>query len=265
MLAAWPAGGAVVKSDVEYGRAGDVSLRLDVCIPDGKGPFPAAILIHGGAWSGGDKRRDVSPLFGPLTRAGFVWFSINYRLAPKHPWPACFDDVQTAVQWVALHAPEYKADPARLALIGYSAGGHLACLAALMAGDDSPVRAVVGLAADTDFESDPRMRNGLKKPLRNLLGRANMSETDIRTVLRGLSPIDHVRTGAPPFLLLHGSADRIVPVNESIHFQSRLDACGVPVELVILKGAPHSLAGWFRYDPGYPGEIIAWLRHTLGP
>jgi dipeptidyl aminopeptidase/acylaminoacyl peptidase len=64
---------------------------------------------------------------------------------------------------------------------------------------------------------------------------------------------------------MHGSADRNVPVAESIHFQNRLGACGVPVELIILKGAPHGLAGWARFDPGYPGEIIAWLRHTLGP
>ena len=265
VLTAWPAVAAVIKSDVEYGRAGNVSLRLDACIPEGPGPFPAAILVHGGAWTGGDKRRDIRPLFDPLTRAGFVWFSINYRLAPRYPWPACFDDVQTAIRWAALHAPEYKADPARLALIGYSAGGHLACLAALMAGEDCPVRTVVGLAADTDFESDPRMRSGLKKPLRDLLGRPNMSEADVRIILRGLSPISHVHAGAPPFLLMHGSEDRVVPVGESIHFQERLAACGVPVELIIVRGAKHGLSGWPRYDPRFPEEIISWLRRNLGP
>jgi dipeptidyl aminopeptidase/acylaminoacyl peptidase len=63
---------------------------------------------------------------------------------------------------------------------------------------------------------------------------------------------------------MHGSADRIVPVAESTRFQGRLEACGVPVELIILKGAPHGLSAWGRYDPGYPGEIIAWLRRTTG-
>ncbi len=68
-------------------------------------------------------------MFEPLSRANFTWFTIDYRLAPENRWPACFDDVQTAIRWVKQHAAEFKGDPERIALIGYSAGGHLATLA----------------------------------------------------------------------------------------------------------------------------------------
>src|SRR6202035_311701 len=75
------AAGGEFRSDVEYGRAGKSSLRLDAQIPDGPGPFPAAILVHGGGWVAGDRTSNVQPLFEPLSDAGFVWFSVSYRLA----------------------------------------------------------------------------------------------------------------------------------------------------------------------------------------
>jgi alpha-L-fucosidase 2 len=161
LLGASPAHGeARLLTDIEYGRADGESLRLDVNVPDGAGPFPVAILVHGGGWSAGDKRgtdkpgssADISPWFEPLTAAGFTWFSINYRLAPTHRWPACFEDVQTAIRWVKAHAAEYRGDPRRIALFGHSAGGHLVCLAAVQAQADTRVQAVVGFAPVTDFE-----------------------------------------------------------------------------------------------------------------
>src|SRR5690348_13571078 len=97
---------AEVKSDIEYGRAGDVSLKLDASIPDGEGAFPIVIIIHGGGWGSGDKATDIMPLFQPLTDAKFTWFSINYRLAPAHRWPACLEDVNAAIAWVKAHAAE---------------------------------------------------------------------------------------------------------------------------------------------------------------
>src|ERR1700683_866736 len=86
-----------VKTDVEYGSAEGERLLLDVGMPEGKGPFPVVILVHGGGWGSGDKAKDISVLFDSLNRGGFVWVSINYRLAPKHRWPACLEDVQTAI------------------------------------------------------------------------------------------------------------------------------------------------------------------------
>src|SRR5690349_2671850 len=102
---------ATFRADLEYGQADGESLRLDACVPDGPGPFAAVILVHGGAWNSGDKSGGsgkglMAPMFEPLTRAGFAWFSINYRLAPKHPYPACIEDVETAIRWVKAHAAE---------------------------------------------------------------------------------------------------------------------------------------------------------------
>src|SRR5438045_1220523 len=115
---------AELKTDIEFAKAGNVSLTLDAFVPEGAGPFPTCILVHGGGFTKGDKTSFIKPLFEPLSKAGFAWFTINYRLAPAHRWPACLDDVETAIRWVRAHAREYKVDTSRIALIGESAGGH---------------------------------------------------------------------------------------------------------------------------------------------
>src|SRR5207249_4581710 len=94
----------VVQTDLEFARVGDVSLTLDAFVPEGAGPFPTCILVHGGGWMRGDKQSYIKPLFEPLSKSGFAWFSINYRLAPDHRWPACADDVATAIRWVRANA-----------------------------------------------------------------------------------------------------------------------------------------------------------------
>jgi alpha-L-fucosidase 2 len=264
--------GAEFKTNIEYGRGGETPLLLDVSVPDGLGPYPVAILVHGGSWSGGDKRgadkpgsgAEISPWFDPLTAAHFTWFSINYRLAPQHRWPACFEDVQTAIRWVKTHAAEFKGDPARIALFGHSAGGHLVCLAATQTAPDIRVQAVVGFAPVTDFEYDLPARAGLSRSLQDLFDRPKELNSASLALVRETSPINHVRPGLPPFLLLHGDADKTVPLQESINFQAKLKACGVPCDLMVIPGAPHRLTEWANSDPDYPGRMIAWLRRTLG-
>src|SRR5580658_7195095 len=106
--------------DIEYGQAGKVTLRLDAHIPEGKGPFAAAILVHGGAWVAGDRINSVRPLFEPLSQAGLAWFSISYRLAAdvaRNPVGAAMhlgtaeSDVRRAVAFVKEHASEYRVNP----------------------------------------------------------------------------------------------------------------------------------------------------------
>src|SRR5579859_1172623 len=157
------------KTDIEYGRVGGESLRLDAHVPGRAGPFPMVLVVHGGGWGLGDSRKGMEPLLEPLTKAGdFTWFSINYRLAPTNHWPACFEDVQTAIRWVKTHAKECKADPQRLALLGYSAGGELVCLASVLAKEDTQAQAVVGFAPPTDMVADTARRGGLSKSLQAL-------------------------------------------------------------------------------------------------
>jgi acetyl esterase/lipase len=246
--------------DVEYGTAGDTSLKLDASVPEGDGPFPVAILVHGGGWGSGDKANvgsvgggaDISPWFAPLTAAKFTWFSINYRLAPAHRWPACFDDVQTAIRWVKAHAAEFKGDPNRIALFGHSAGGHLATLAGVLGEGDTRVQAVVGYAPVTDFEYELPVRKVAEEPTAASLA-----------ILRATAPVNLVKPGLPPFLLLHGTADKTVPFQTSVNFQARLRAAGVPCELIPIPGAPHGLLTWEKFSPDYPAQLIAWLRANL--
>jgi acetyl esterase/lipase len=114
-----------LKQDIEFAKVGDVSLTLDAFVPEGSGPFATCILVHGGGFTKGDKHSFITPLFEPLAKAGFTWFTINYRLAPQHRWPACAEDVASAIRWVKAHAADYKVDVNRIAIIGESAGGHL--------------------------------------------------------------------------------------------------------------------------------------------
>ena len=251
------------KFDVEYGRASGETLRLDVHVPDGPGPFPMVLIVHGGGWSGGDKHKDISVLFGPLDRANLTWFSINYRLAPTNHWPACFEDVQTAIRWVKAHAAEYKGDPQRLALIGYSAGGELVCLAATRTNEDTRVQAVVGLSPPTDMVVDTERRGGLSKSLQMLFGHQTVDD-QTRALLKEMSPIDFVKPGLPPFLLIQGDADKTVPYDQTLRFQAKLKENSVPCDLVTVKGAPHRITEWDKFDPSCREKLIAWLGRTLG-
>ena len=252
--------------DVVYAEAGGETLRLDAAVPDGSGPFPVAILIHGGGWTGGDKAGDIAPLLAPLADAGFTCLSINYRLAPQHRWPACRDDVLAAVRWVKAHAEQFKGDRTRIALVGYSAGGHLACFAATAPGADVRVQAVVGLAPLTDFEQElPKRGHVLGRAQQGLLARGPELTPESLALLRELSPINHVRADLPPFLLVHGDADQSVPYEQSPAFQGKLRAYGVRCEVLTLPGAPHRLSEWAKFQPDFFQQTVTWLRATLAP
>jgi alpha-L-fucosidase 2 len=262
---------ADIRRDLEYGRATGTPLLLDACVPDGPGPFPVAILIHGGGWDSGDKAgsnvpgngADISPWFEPLTQGGFVWFSINYRPSTAQRWPACLEDVQTAIRWVKAHAAEFKGDPRRIALFGHSAGGQLACEAALVAGTDTRVQAVVGFAPVTDLEQDAKNRDGLSTSLQRLFGQPKEITDTSRALLRANSPVNHITPAAPPFLLIHGDADKTVPFDMTEAFIAKLKAAGVPTDILVIKGGPHSLVAWEKIDVTYKAAMIQWLHRTL--
>ncbi|HWA27762.1 MAG TPA: alpha/beta hydrolase [Lacunisphaera sp.] len=259
---------AEVRRDIEYGQAGGEKLLLDASVPDGKGPFPVAILVHGGGWGSGDKASaeggaGIGVWFEQLTAAKYTWFSINYRLAPKHRWPACLDDVLTAIRWAKAHAAEFSGDPNRIALFGHSAGGHLVCLAATVPDDSVRVQAVVGFAPVTNHEQELPRRGGVSLGLQNLLNRPQQVTPESLGLLRAISPINHVRPGLPPFLLVHGDADKTVPIEQSRDFQAKLRENGVECDLQVLPGAPHRLSEWAKFSPDYAAQYLAWLDRHL--
>ena len=249
--------------NLEYGEAGGEKLLLDAHVPDGEGKFPVAIIVHGGGWSGGDKETDIVPLFAPVA-TNFTWFTINYRLAPTNRWPACFEDVQTAIRWVKQHAAEFKGDSNRIALLGYSAGGQLAALAAMSAKKDTQVQAVVGFAPPTDLVADAHRRGGLDKwsSMTNLLGRDRLDDRTLN-LLGKISPINHVRPGLPPFLLIQGDTDKTVAYDLTLAFQARLKAAGVLCDLITLTNAQHRIANWDKIAPGFQTKMMAWLGEKL--
>jgi acetyl esterase/lipase len=255
---------ANVQTNIEYGQVGDTHLLLDACAPDGSGPYPVVIIVHGGGWSSGDKERDITPLMQPLTNAGFTWFSINYRLAPKNRWPACFEDVQTAIRWVKANAGRYKGDTQHIAILGHSAGGHLVCLAAVLADASTQVQAVVGLAPVTDFEQDTAKRGGvISTSLQNLLNRPKQPDDQTHQLLKDYSPINHVKPDLPPFLLMQGDADKTVALSMTQSFQEKLKENGDHCDLITVPGAPHAVTSWGKFDPKFADKLTAWLRQTL--
>src|SRR5690348_15916621 len=138
------------RKDVEYGRPGGKPLLLDVHVPDGPGPFPAVILVHGGGFDEGSKSTNVRPLFQPLADAGFAWFSIDYRMAPEFRAPQAIADVAAAIRWVREHAAEYHVDPRKVAIAGESAGGYLVDYAGTHEQPDTKLQAVVSFYGPAD-------------------------------------------------------------------------------------------------------------------
>ena len=253
-----------LKTDIEFAKVGDVSLTLDAFVPDGAGPFPTCILVHGGGFTKGDKQSYIKPLFEPLSKAGFVWFTINYRLAPQHRWPACAEDVETAIRWVKSHAQEYKVDVARIALIGESAGGHLVSYAGTRAKSDTGVAAVVPIYAPHDLEFQVRSRNALGESMSALLGLTELND-DAWKRLREVSASSHVHKDMPPFLLIHGDQDQTVPFEQSVRFQQQLKALGNQCDLITIPGGVHGMGGWDKLDPNHKDKLIAWLNSTMTP
>jgi len=267
MLAAGAVAFAARSTDIEYGRAGGESLKLDAYVPDGPGPFPAVILVHGGGWttgdkSGGPRQGYMFPLHAPLEQAGFAWFSINYRLAPQHRYPACIEDVETAIRWVKAHATGYRVDAKRLAISGESAGGHLVALAAVRADEGTRVAAVVPIYGVFDMTAMAKPGEALRTPFARLFGRETTDEA-VMTLLRDASPLPKVKAGLPPFLLVHGSADATVPLAQSERLLEKLRAVNVPSELITIPGGAHGMLGWEALAPGFGDRIAAWLSKTL--
>lgn len=241
--------------DVTYCKIKDRSLQLDLAVPTvGKGPFPTVVILHGtGAFSGG--RKFNLPQAFELAQKGFVAVCVSYRHLATEPFPAAVHDAKCALRWLRTHAKDYQIDADRIGAIGYSGGGCLALLLALAAenrdleGDigytmqSSALQAVVSYFAPTDWSqlvqhpyADWLTRNYVQLSVKTWLGGDISSVADR---YRLASPICHVRKGAPPLLLLHGSADRVVPPSQTLSLVEKLKGLGAAVEFEIFKDAPH--------------------------
>ncbi|WP_175517573.1 alpha/beta hydrolase [Planctomicrobium piriforme] len=251
-----------LQQDIPFAQVGDVSLTLDAFVPEGAGPFPTCILVHGGGFTKGDKQSYIKPLFEPLSKAGFTWFTINYRLAPAHRWPACAEDVETAIRWVKAHASEYKVDINRIVLIGESAGGHLVSYVGGTVKGDTSVAAVVPFYAPNDLELQVRHRHELGESMHALLGLTELNDA-AWPQLRAASPSSVTHKGMPPFLLIHGDADQTVPFEQSVQFQQQMQKLGNRCDLITVPGGGHGMGGWQKLNSDYQSQMIGWINATL--
>lgn len=249
--------------NVEFARPGGEPLLLDAFVPEGDGPFPAAILVHGGGFESGDKQTYIHYIFEPLSKAGFAWFSINYRLSPHHKFPAATDDVEQAIRWLRRNAAQYKVDTTRIALIGESAGGHLVSYVGSRNHDRARVDAVVALYGIHDFVAFAAHYRGDSAVTERFLGQRKLTAGNVEVFLAA-SPITHVHAGSPPFLMIHGTEDKGVPHEQSVQMCEALRAKGVRCDVVALK-AGHGMDHW-EPDPElhfYKQRMVEWLREIL--
>jgi len=262
-LLAQTSGAAVVTRDVEFVKRGSTPLLLDASVPDGPGPFPTVIVVHGGGFTKGNKTMYITPMFQPLTAANFTWFSINYRLVPEVSLQGQVDDVLSAIQWVHDHASEYKVDPRRIALLGESAGAFLTDYAAMVAPKELRVAAVVSFYGPHDLLMEAK-EEGLDDGTRVLAGVQDLNAAGEKR-LRDVSPYYMIKPGLPPFLLLHGTADELVPYQESPRFCDALKASGVECDLYTVPGGKHGVGSWEKHPDQleYKSVVIAWLKKEL--
>jgi acetyl esterase/lipase len=272
--------GVVYVPDQVYGKPdARTELQLDLARPaKGTGPFPAVVCIPGGGFLMSDRKPSV-PTILKLAEHGYLAVCINYRTATESVYPAQVQDVKCAVRWLQANAEKYQIDPQRIAALGFSAGGNLACMVGSLNGKEfegngghaeqsSEVRAVVGYYAMLDLN---RLQDSCQRGELPWLQGAALS-TSLQTFvggqakelgdrLRKASPIQHVSGNTPPTLLLHGTADRVMPVDQSQRYEERLKKVGVEARLVLVPQAPHNFEV-FHNDQALQ-ELLGFLGRHL--
>jgi len=237
-----------------------VRVTADVMVPKGDGPHPVLVYLHGGGWICGSPatHRKLTHRFA---EAGHLTFSIDYRLAPEHPFPAPYDDCAFALRWAAEEAPRYAGDPSRLAIGGDSAGGNLAAAVAAALHDDASaprIRAALllygvfdfaamdGAIAPTTPAGEAMTEAGEK--LMSLMVGSYLGESPAESVLRDprVSPV-HAAAKLPPTHVMVGSADGLA--SQAAAMVEALAAAGVDHEYVVYEGMPHGFAQMEFFPP----------------
>jgi acetyl esterase/lipase len=273
----WGALGISLSEGRVYRTVGSRRLALDVYRPSNGSNAsgserlrPAILAIHGGSWNGGSKTAygyDPRNIVIRLAQRGLVVFAIDYRLArPGSPtWPAVLDDLREAVRWLRRHSDEFGIDSGRIAVMGQSSGGHLASLLATLPEEKGPdgvssrVQAVVSFYAPSDLAGLMSARHLTHEPARAFLGDAASGPSD-----RALeaSPIEHVTPDDPPMLLIHGTDDAWVPLDQSVRVAESLSRAGVPHRLIVVNEARHGFETMLKepMDRDLLPEILAFLE-----
>ena len=238
------------KGAIVFRKLPDCEVKCDVYQPESDVPLPAIIMIHGGAWRHGSKIAMLRHA-RRVARVGYVVVSINYRLAPKYPWPAQLDDCQYAVRWLKKNAQAYNIDAQRIGVFGYSAGGHLAALLGTMdrednarfentlSGDDEELKEFSPAVGAVAVGGAPCEFSWLDEGSEVLNYWMGGSRKSLPEKYRLASPIEYVTADDAPFFIFHGTADMLVPLQSPTDFHQALKAKGVPSTLLSVDGSGH--------------------------
>ena len=252
-----------------YGEAGGEMLTMDYYAPKGTGVHPIAIIIHGGGYQRGNSKSGSEAYCADfLAPAGYAVFSINYRLAPRFPYPGMVYDVERSVRYIRHNAKRWDADPDKIALVGGSAGGFLSNMVGLLNAPGNPnandpvdhesakVQAVVSLYAQSSMATVP-----LNKDVHALLD-SLVQQKGEQEALKEASPITYVTKDAPPFLLIQGDKDEYIPFSEDTNLQTALRKVDVRCDIIRIPGGTHGTGNWHTLPavPDWEREMIEWLN-----
>jgi acetyl esterase/lipase len=239
--------GVLLEKDIEYGNVDGRSLKLDLYRPRKIAkPVPALLFIHGGAWKSG-KRQDYDFYTKAFAKKGYVVATASYRFSGEAPFPAAVQDCKCAVRWLRANAQKYRIDPKQIAVVGGSAGGHLAMMLGYAddpalegkgghAGVSSQVSAVVNLYGVYDMTTEfARSSSAVKNFL------AGKTFAEVPKLYRQSSPRFNLDKGDPPTLILHGTIDEVVPIGQSDALAAHLKHLKIPHEYGRLTGWPHTM------------------------
>jgi acetyl esterase/lipase len=242
-----------VLNDLPFKQVDDIELKLDLYLPAQRSPVPVVVWVGGSGWQQTDKG-DCARLAAWLTGEGFAVARIEFRVSGQARFPAQIRDCKSAVRWLRTNAALYGFDEQRIGAWGDSAGGHLVQLLGSTTGvaefeepgvdadRGSEVQAVCAICGPSDLTDLPAVR----APLRQLLGTAPDKDPERAT---WASPLYYVNEDSAPHLLVHGDADRSVPISHSYRLLHRLQQCGVPASLYVLKGVGHDSQAFYAYAP----------------
>jgi acetyl esterase/lipase len=220
------------QTEVEYAAGLTLDLYRSITRP---GPSPCVVYLHGGSWAGGDPRRQFRPITHYLARQGWVVLAIRYPLSPQATFPDHLTGAAQVFDWIEQNALDLEIDTDRIAVAGGSAGAHLASLAAL--GGEKRIKAAILLYGVYDFFNRHQHRADWPVIPTRVMKATALSDPHR---YRLASPVDLVHAEAPPFLLIHGDYDSLVPLAESKYFASRLAEAGGPVEMVEVRWGQHA-------------------------
>lgn len=252
-----------------YARRDGIDLSIDVFRPAGK-PKAAVVLLHGGGWRVGSPEMMIE-LAHALVGHGFVALAAQYRLLGQAPWPAPVQDVKSAIRWARRNATMLGFEPHKIALEGFSAGAHLALLAAGTdhvrdysavedADEDARVAGVIAFFPPIEFRIGATGAPGISEASRLLEDRVNAAEAE------RASPLTHANVGFPPTCLMHGTDDHVVSHVTSQRMADRLAAAGVAVDLHLFAGHTHEFSRLPSMLPQVQSLAASFLdRHVAEP